>query len=64
MTFCALRVLYQATIGSTKCDLKNIAKVTTIKRVVVVLDRNRRFVQRSLMQEVVQQGIGAALPYR
>ena len=53
-TFCVPRVLYQVTIDSSKSNLKNIAKATSIYVVVVVLVMDRRFIQmRSLLQEVV-----------
>ena len=42
-----------------------VIKATTIKEVVVLLVTNRRFVQmRILLQEVVQLGIRAELPYK
>ena len=61
------RILYQAATAYQfiKAGIKELYKVTTIERIVVVLVTNRRFVQmRSLLQEVVQLGIGVELPYR
>jgi len=59
--------LYQAATAYQfiKAGIKELYKVTTIKRIVAVLVTNRRFVQmRSLLQEVVQLEIGVELPYR
>ena len=45
-------------------DLKNTAILQLSKRLLCYQSQNRRFVQRNLLQEVVQLRIGVELHYR